>query len=193
MDEDQATDVAGLDASGGSTLGERLAAEIRQGAIPREDLEVLRGQLGLDLRTYGDPAGGVEARLRHLQSEVSTLAAYTEEMEDLLDAEGTARQFVEGASEDIDALESRLDALDSRTTRRGDRLDDVDDATDRHERRLDDLDATTDDHAERLDALETELDDLRETVVEFDARLDALEESVEDIQGWREEIEGVFR
>lgn len=194
MDEDEATDGGQLDVSSeGRTLGERLAREIRQGSVPREDLEVLRSQLGLDLRTYGDPDGGVEARLRHLQSEVSTLAAYTGEIEELLEEQGTARQFVEGAREDIDALESRLDALDARTTRRGDRLDDLAGSVEPHARRLADLEETAGDHAEHLDALAADLADLRETVVAFESRLDALEETVAGVQEWREEIEGAFR
>lgn len=179
-----------LDAEGedetGTTLGERLAREIRQGAIPREDLEVLRSQLGLDLRRYGErPEGGIEARLAHLQREVATLAAYTEEMEAFLDEQGTPAQFVEEAREDLDTVENRLDALDARATRRGDRLEDL-------ESDVADLEGVAGRHDGQLDGLEEELTDLRGTVETFDDRLAALETTVDDLQGWRETVESVF-
>lgn len=149
-----------------ATVGARLAREIRQGRLAREDIELLRGQLGLDLRAYADdPDGSVEARLAHLQSEVTTLAAYTDAVEELLDEQGTARQFVEAARADIDALE----------------------------RQTSDLEGVAGRHAGRLDSLETATADLRETVEAFDQRLDALEEAVADLEAFRDDIEGVFQ
>lgn len=147
-------------------MGARLAREIRQGRLAREDVELLRGQLGLDLRAYADdPDGSVEARLSHLQSEVTALAAYADAVEELLDEQGTARQFVEDTRADIDALE----------------------------RRASDLEGVAGRHDGRLDSQEATAADLRETVEAFDERLDELEEAVDDLEAFRADIERVFR
>lgn len=151
---------------GEATVGGRLAREIRQGRLAREDVELLRGQLGLDLRAYADdPDGSVEARLAHLQSEVTTLSAYTDAVEELLDEQGTARQFVEDARADIDGLE----------------------------RRVSDLEGVAGRHDGRLDELEGAASDLRETVETVEERLDGLEKAVADLEAFRDEVERVLR
>lgn len=162
----------------GATVGERLADEVRRGELSSEDVAVLRTRLGFEGVPDADPDGGVEARLRHLQSEVASLAAYAEAVEPFLDEHGTARRFVADAREDIDGLERRLDAVDARATRRAGRLDDLEGVARRQ--------------GARLDRLEAEVGDLGEAVGRFDDRLAELERAVAALRDWRAALGEAF-
>lgn len=175
VDEDVPTDGG---RAAGLTVGERLADEVRRGELAREDLAILRSELGFEGVPEADPDGAIEARLRHLQAEVDTLTAYTDAIEEFLDEHGIASQFVTNAREDIDTLENRLDAADIRTTRHADRLNDLEGITRRQ--------------GGRLDHLETRLVDLANEVETLANRLEEAEAAVASLRDWQAAIGETF-
>jgi chromosome segregation ATPase len=138
-----------------------------------------------------EEGGRVEARIRHLQNEVSDLKAYTNALEEFLDEEGTGRQVIESVRADMAALEGDLAEVTNDVQIHGRNLgklweviEDVEnelsrfhEIVDRHRRELGDV-------AEDVDAVESALDEVRETADErYDAqrsRLDSLDETLDD-------------
>lgn len=86
------------------SLVARLAAEIRTGEPDEDELEQLRDELGVANRR-------TEARIQHLQNEVSDLAAYTQAIEEFLDEYGTGSQLVAEIDQEFDDLRAQVDDL----------------------------------------------------------------------------------
>lgn len=105
--EDPTAGSGGSAAIDDDSLATVLAAEIRDGAVPAEDLETLRAALG----TSG--GGSTAARVEHLQSRVADLEAYTEALEAFLDEEGGAAAVVDDLRTELATTNERLDALES--------------------------------------------------------------------------------
>ncbi len=141
----------------GDSLAAELAAEIRDDAVPEEDLETLRATLG------ASGGGSTDARVEHLQSRVADLEAYTEALEAFLDEESGAAAVVEDLRAGLSRTNERLDALESevaalRAAADGDaagagfvaRLDDLEDDVETLESGLADVAALGDRLAEAL-------------------------------------------
>jgi hypothetical protein len=150
------------------SLASALAAELRAGTVPEDDLAVLRDALDREQESESD-----RVRLEHLQRQYHDLAAYTDALSTFIDENGSADDVLADLRErvaDLEELEARLDDLadgfadeaavdaleddlhdlrhdvhDART-HLDDRIDDVED-------RLDDLEATVDDLEEETEVL----------------------------------------
>ncbi|PSQ13940.1 hypothetical protein BRD02_11010 [Halobacteriales archaeon QS_8_69_73] len=105
--EDPAAGSGGSAATVDDSLAAALAAEIRDGAVPAEDLKTLRAALGMS------GGGSTAARVEHLQSRVADLEAYTEALEAFLDEEGGAAAVVDDLRTGLATTKERLDALES--------------------------------------------------------------------------------
>ena len=137
------------------SLVSELATEIQEGNVDDDDLMTLRDALGLDLAS-----ASVEARIEHLQSELSDLEAYTDALEGFLDEEGDAQTLIAEARDGYDEAIDRIDDLETQITDVQSELDE----------RLEAIDETIDETIdEQLDA---EIDDLR-------SDLQAVEEQLE--------------
>jgi len=149
----------------GSLVG-ALAAELREGNVPQEDVELLRSALA----ETGQPSGSTTARLDQLQQDVADLRAYTTALEEFLDQEGTGQELIE-------SFDARLEELESRVTSALARLDDLEQRTDPVAGRADSADAHTTELAGRLDEVESDLD-----------RLDDIENELDEIRRWRRQL-----
>lgn len=83
----------------------RLAEELRAGDVEDADLTAISEALGLDLSESAD------ARLRHLQSRVEDLMAYSDPVVEFIDDDGPGA--IEGLDERLDAIDERLTALEA--------------------------------------------------------------------------------
>jgi predicted nucleic acid-binding Zn-ribbon protein len=171
-----------------------LAEEIREGSVSDADLAVLRQELDVALPE------STNVRIRHLQSRVEDLAAYTEALEEFIDENGTASQVLENVEtfgDEIGELDAAVDALESE-------IDDVRDSEDERQA-IDDLEdgvqALREDHSEtseRVAALESEvgsvsenLEATREELREVRADLEGVQELESEIASIREELGAV--
>lgn len=191
-----------------------LVEELRAGTVDESVERALRSELGADASDAGSDGdgdadgGSTDARIRHLQSEVADLRAYTDALESFLDENGDAHRLladlrgeisdlsarIDGVGERVTAVDDRLDAVDERVAGLDDRLaaatDDVaavDDRVDDFERTTDALDERGDDLAERIDDVDGRLADLRseaaaaETLSSATDRIDDVDDRLEDL------------
>lgn len=143
---DEADDEITVPVTGG--VARVLAKELREGTISAEDRRLLREEL-----STGE--GSTEARIRHLQNEVSDLTAYTDAIEAFLDDEGPADEIIDDLRDDVNDLRSHVNG-EVHTLRE---------------------EVTND-----LSELQAVVDDLRETVTAFTDRLETTESTVEQIE-----------
>lgn len=151
-------------------IGAALATEIREGEISEADLRILRRELDFE------QSESTNVRLRHLQSRVDDLAAYTEAMEAFIDEHGTAEQLISGFEDDVEDLREDFAVLESEAgvdDHTLERIDDLEDELEPVGERFDDLEelvgANTDDVtalADEVEMLESDLGSEVEAVAE---------------------------
>jgi chromosome segregation ATPase len=136
----------------------------------------------------------LEARIRHLQTEVADLKAYTSALEEFLDQYGSGETVVdrlddrlEGVAADLDAMAATVEAHDDDLATMEERLDRLD----RRHRELADAfsglrDALEDSQA-RLSALESRLED-----DDVDERLSQVEAELEEFTEWKRQLRNLF-
>jgi uncharacterized protein YukE len=160
-----------------------LLAELRNDRVDDETAAALRSELGVE----GENSR--EVRLKHLQSEVSDLAAYTDTIESFIDRYGTFGSVVDDVRSELSALEDRTERIDSTVEERAgsiDRIDEIDD----------ELEAIRSTQSE----LESDLEEIRSTQADFESRFDSLDETIteidealDDLELFKERVSEVFR
>ncbi|MEF8913938.1 hypothetical protein, partial [Natronomonas sp.] len=159
-----------------SGLAATLAAEIRNGEVDDDDLDVLQDALGAE--TVDNSVG---ARIEHLQSEIADLKAYSEALEEFIDENGDAQQVIEDIRADFEAATERLDDMEDRTSEAVEIAESVDDrleeSLDESEARVEEL---LEEGEERLDTLAEDAEArLDETVETAEAQVDETVETAE--------------
>lgn len=168
------TDIDVSSSSEDGTLVSKLVAELEDGDVDDEELMVLRDALGLDFAS-----ASVEARIEHLQSEMSDLQAYTDALESFLDEEGDAQTLIE---------ETR-DSYEETTDRLGDLEAEIESVRSDLDERLDSIEATIDDRIDaKLESVSSELETLEQR---FETETDARDDLEADVERLSEEIESV--
>ncbi|WP_266077051.1 AAA family ATPase [Haladaptatus caseinilyticus] len=156
-----------------------LADEIRAGEVNDADLKLIQQELDLDTPE------STNVRIRHLQSRVDDLFAYTEALEEFIDDNGTAQSIIDGFEGEVESLRGEVETMN----------DDIDMVKDEGaqvrarvadlESDLDDLDGEFDDVndlGENLGSLETQLDDLEDLVATNTQEASALDDEIEDLR-----------
>ena len=168
------------DSSGGSIAVEdadvdslvgALAAEIRNQNVDAEDVKLLRKAFDL----ADDNGGSVDARIQHLQTEVSDLLAYTSALEEFLDENGTGDEMIEEFREQVESFESEL--AEVREMSAG------------HEESLSQVEETVDSVESSMDALQSDMDEVLDDVESVQSDVESVEGSVDDVEGDLEELE----
>ncbi len=183
----------------------KLAGEIERGAVTDEELDRLRGALGVEddedgaEGSAGERDGAVTAKLDQLQADIADLRAYTGALEEFLAENGTGKQLVE----DIEATRDRLEELDGRLgeteasvaavredlTGVEDTVGDLEDAVGAVEDRLEAKAATS-----RVESVEETADELGgrlETKADADELVE-LRERLDELEEFREQIVNTF-
>ncbi|MFB6299977.1 MAG: hypothetical protein ABEH65_06910 [Halobacteriales archaeon] len=144
-----------------------LVKELQEGHVDEKWRHQLRDALAVD-----EPVetGSIDARIEHLQSEVSDLAAYTEALEEFLNEKGAGRDL-------IDSIENGMETLQ--------------DTTDRLEDRIDSGEETLSDLEETVSALEDDIDDLHDELAKQDELADRIDDLVADMESMTEDIEEI--
>ncbi|WP_435153680.1 AAA family ATPase [Haladaptatus sp. DFWS20] len=182
-----------------------LADEIRAGEVNDADLKLIQQELDLDTPE------STNVRIRHLQSRVDDLSAYTEALEEFIDENGTAQSIIDGFEGEVESLRDELGTmhddienakeesaqararvadLESDLSNLDEKLDgvnDLDDNLDTLETQLNDLEDLVATNTQEASALDDEIEDLRD---DFDSVRD-LEEEVESLSENLSEIEAL--
>ena len=167
------------------SLVSELAAEIQEGNVDDDDLMTLRDALGLDLAS-----ASVEARIEHLQSELSDLEAYTDALEGFLDEEGDAQTLIAEARDGYDEAIDRIDDLETQITdvqsELDERLEAIDETID--ETIDEQLDAEIDDLRSDLQAVEEQLETEADARRAIKSDVDTLSDDVADVAEMRDRL-----
>ncbi|SFR71257.1 hypothetical protein SAMN04487947_3815 [Halogeometricum rufum] len=187
-DADDADASAAAAASG--SVAAALAAELRAGDVPEEDVEVLRTELDFGLPRSAD------VRIRRLQAKMDDLQAYSDALAEFIDEEGTGQELVDGLRREVEALDEELDTfgddlaaveagLDDAESDRADIRDDVSTL----EGDLAALDERVEDTAQQLSDVDDRASEAVAGVEELNSTLDDRVEAVnEDIEELSEDL-----
>jgi predicted nucleic acid-binding Zn-ribbon protein len=188
VDAGDADATAAAAASG--SLATALAAELRAGDVPEEDVELLRTELDFGLPRSAD------VRIRRLQAKMDDLQAYSDALAEFIDEEGTGQELVDGLRREVEALDEELDTfgddlaaveagLDDAESDRADIRDDVSTL----EGDLAALDERVEDTAQRLSDVDDRASEAVAGVEELNTTLDDQVEAVnEDIEELSEDL-----
>ncbi|QSG04889.1 hypothetical protein [Halapricum desulfuricans] len=203
-DAGEGADSGELDQSNVTTT---LLAEIHHGTVDDDVVRALRQELSLDGADAG--GGATDARIQHLQSEVSDLAAYTEALEEFLAENGTGDQLIEDFRSRLTSFEDELDRIQGMTMENEERLDEVrtevGDVSDRVsgvedtvgnveatvqevEGSVGEIENTTETLDSQVESLDSEVDSLGDDVSGMDEHLSTLEDEIGSL---RDDIEDV--
>ena len=182
-DDGSATTVDGVQPG---AVAKTLAAEIRQDHVDDATLAVLEEEL--DLGGSGTDEGAVDARIQHLQTEVSDLAAYTSALEEFLDENGQGDELIEEFRERLDEFGTELDTVRNEIQTVVGEVDTVRDSVSQQEDTVEELEGT-------VDTLEDEVEELSEQVgdaSDVDERLSEIQDDIQDLEEWREQLSSVI-
>lgn len=141
-------------------VAQTLAEQVRSGDLSAADRQALQD-------AFAGTGDAQAAQIEQLQSEVADLRAYTEALEEFLEADGSPRRR-------LTDLEDRVDSLDQTVS---------------------ELDRGLAEHVDALEALEREFETVNEVpaqVERMETRVAELAETVEDLDGFRRNFHAVF-
>jgi len=169
-------------------VAKTLAAEIRQDHVDDATLAVLEEELDLGGAGGEVDEGAVDARIQHLQNEVSDLAAYTAALEEFLDENGQGAQLIEEFEGRLGEFEGELRTLQSELEGVRSDVDSVQDTVEDNEQTVAAVEATVNDLEDDLDRIEDQVGDTGE----LDERLSDIQSDIEDLEEWREQLSSVI-
>lgn len=177
---DRVSTSSDIDAESDSrTVVAALVRELEQETLSDHERDVLADHFGQKLADRDEPAvsGSVGARLRHVQTTVDDLDAYTTALGEFLDENGSVHELtseIEDTRSAVDVVDADLAAVEDRLESVTARLDDLEAVMEQVERLDEQVNGVTQasktlrDHhesmADRLTAIDDEFDSLRETV-----------------------------
>lgn len=211
-DEDAAADagaeeggVSRVAPAGDGSFASALAAEIRDGRVSEDDLELIRSELDSGLPRSAD------VRIRRLQAQMDDLEAYSDALAEFIDEEGTGadvvaslREGMRNVSEELDALEASADdaedersairsdvsrlrsdlgALDERVEDAAQGLSDVGETADSNAAAVEDLRSDYDDVSGRVDGVESEVADVSTRVGDVAEEASAANATASELDG----------
>lgn len=174
-------------------VGRVLAEELRQDQLSDDDRELLREELGV-------ARGSTEARIQHLQNEVSDLAAYTEALEEFIDEEGDAQQLLDDIDGRLAGIEDRMDDVEEQVAEVEDLVADFDDVvadlSDRmseFDDRMSEFDDEVVEVRDELFGLQTDVSDNVDDIERLEDRVEEIRDDVEEIEQFRDRLTSTLR
>lgn len=180
-DNPETDPVAGQDTNSGSSVLERLAAEVESAAGDADELDVLRDAIGESTGTTEPtekPTTSVDVRLQRVESELNELEAYRAALAEFLDEHGDGRNLMNSLQEQHEAVAASLASVTDRLDAFADRLGAVEDGlTDLEavEQRLDELETEQTSNARLAASNQDTIADLSQTTADVESRVDAVE------------------
>ncbi|MFB6141355.1 MAG: hypothetical protein ABEJ26_13090 [Halosimplex sp.] len=189
------------------TLVGALATEIRNQDVDAEDVKLLRKAFDL----ADDSGGSVDARIQHLQTEISDLLAYTSALEEFLDENGTGDELIEDFRAQVESFESELQEVRTMASGHDEEIAAVEEGLDGVESSMESLESDMDEVLsdvesvqsdvesveESVDGVEDDLEDLETQVGDIDVEdvrsdIDEINEEIEELKEWREQLSSVI-
>ncbi|MEF8882060.1 MAG: hypothetical protein V5A34_06000 [Halapricum sp.] len=181
-----------------SNVTTTLLAEIHHGTVDDDVVRALRNELSVN----GSGGGATDARIQHLQNEVSDLAAYTEALEEFLADNGTGDQMIEDFRDRLNSFENELDQIQSIAMENDETMDEVHSEVNRVSGQVSDvedtvtsMEGTVDEVEGTVETLDSQVDTIDEEVDTIGADVDGMEESFssleEEVESLRNDVEDI--
>jgi len=189
------------------TLVGALAAEIRNQNVDADDVKLLRKAFDL----ADDNGGSVDARIQHLQTEVSDLLAYTGALEEFLDENGTGEEIIDEFRDQVESFESELEEVREMTSGHDESLSNVESTVEEVESSMDSLQSDMDEVLSDIEAVQSDVENVEESVESVEGEVDDLEaqigdidveevksdiddihDEIEELKEWREQLSSVI-
>ncbi len=197
-----ANESEGEDGESAQNVTTTLLAEIHHDAVEDDVVRALRQELALDGASASD-SGATDARIQHLQNEVSDLAAYTESLEEFLADNGTGDQMIRDFRDRLDAFEDELDRIQSMAVENDEAMDEVrsevDQVTDQIagvedtvssvEGTVNEVEGTVETLDSDVGTIDDEVDTLGEDVAGMEDSLASLESEVDSLRSDIEDVD----
>lgn len=191
VDLDEPADVGSMENEAtGDSLADRLATELENGEVTDDNLEVLASHF----HASQSRSGSDTARLEQLETDVGNLRAYTNALEEFLDAEGTAEEIIEEFERKVDTVEAELDSLQQTTSTLEEQVQSVESELDRVDGSIDSLSNELEEFESEIESLEEDLDSLDKLVPEYsiDERFADLQDELDSMSGFVENLKTAF-
>lgn len=150
-----------------------LAKELREGNVDPSDRRAIKDELAGEEST--------DARISHLQSEVSDLRAYTDALEVFLDEQGSGQQLLEEIDSRTGTLESTVSDLETS-------IETTNESVSSLENSIDSVDA---DVTSLQDSI-TQLESLHDRVTQLETAVDSLESQLDEMAAFRDRLASAF-
>jgi predicted nucleic acid-binding Zn-ribbon protein len=185
-------DAAAQNGAGSVNVTRAMVAEIQRGDVDDEVLSALQQVLG----GGGTSDGATDARIQHLQNEISDIAAYTEALEEFLAENGTGEQVIEDFRNQLNSFQSELDDIQSMAVKNREAVESVQSTVDSVDGRIGDVEGTVGSLDNEVGSLrdsvstvEDEVGSLDETVGEIEGEVQSLDETVDSVEGRVDSVE----
>jgi len=194
------SEAAGNSEDGGSAQSNvttTLLAEIHHDAVDEDVVRALKQELSLDGASSGGSSGGgaTDARIQHLQNEVSDLAAYTEALEEFLAENGTGDQMIQDFRGRLDSFEDELNRIQSMAAENDEAMDEVrsevnqvtdqvsgvEDTISSVEGAVAELDDDVDTIDNEVGALSGDVSGMEDSLSALESEVDSLRTDIEDV------------
>jgi len=169
--------VAVEDADVDSLVG-ALAAEIRNQNVDAEDVKLLRKAFDL----ADDNGGSVDARIQHLQTEVSDLLAYTGALEEFLDENGTGDEMIEEFREQVASFESELEEVRQMSAGHEESISEVEETVASVESSMDAIQSDMDEVLGDVEAVQSDVESVQNDVQSVEGTVDEVEDDLDDLE-----------
>jgi len=176
---------ASLENVDAATLVGAMADELRNGNVDEEDVKLLRKAFDV----AGDDSGSVEARIKHLQTEIADLLAYTDALEEFLDENGTAEQTIEEFRTEVESLQSDLREVEGLARSHEEVISEVRSTVEGVEESVASIESEMDEVVEEVEAVKSDVSEVEGTVADVEGTVDEMDETVADVEADVEELE----
>ena len=175
-------------AAAGTNVTRALLAEIKRGEVEDEVLTALKQTLG-NGAGGGSGGGAADARIQHLQNEISDLAAYTEALEEFLAENGTGEQMIQDFRTQLNSFQDELDEIQSMAVQNREAVEGMESTVSQVEGKVDSIDGTVDSLDESVSHVESEVDEMSETVDSVTGEVEEIDQTVGSLEGRVDEVD----
>jgi outer membrane murein-binding lipoprotein Lpp len=179
-----------LEADGTQSLTEQLAAELEDGTPSAESIAALEAQFG----GSGSSQGSLDARVSQIETDISSLRAYTSALETFLDENGSAEAIIDDFESRLETFESDLTSLDERLTQVETEVETVSTTVQDVESSVDSLSTEFDSLSEGVDSLETDVAAVEDELpaYDIDEQIDEIETELHTLNTFMDSLRSAF-
>ncbi|WP_332898795.1 hypothetical protein [Haladaptatus sp. CMSO5] len=159
-----------------------LAAEVREGRVSSDALDVLREELTVEAHDDSN-----DVRIKHLQSQVADLTAYTAALEDFIDENGPGRHLLDNLKSELANVNDDLHDLNQRVASNGKSIRTLEDDSLELRDNINELDEQAATVRGNLSALEDDVLDVRGSMDDIESDVSRLDDTIDDVVEEQEE------